>query len=133
MSMIIKNVNSNFIHKIDMRNLRIFVSLRSSCIIHLYFSTEEQLSIIQETLFMHEKPFLWPTRFLLLLFFWVLLPWKKNQLSELACLTNLTISVMKDNAFKQDIKSNFFSSLKAVLYQFWPYKLYDNYMVLTLT
>lgn len=58
---------------------------------------------------------------------------KKNQLSELACLTNLTISVMKDNAFKQNIKSNFFSSLKAVLYQFWPYKLYDNYMVLTLT
>lgn len=40
---------------------------------------------------------------------------------------------MKDNAFKQNIKSNFFSSLKAVLYQFWPYKLYDNYMVLTLT
>lgn len=40
---------------------------------------------------------------------------------------------MKDNAFKQNIKSNLFSSLKAVLYQFWPYKFYDNYMVLTLT
>lgn len=129
MSMIIENVNSNFIHKIDMQpeNICLTEEFMYNPFVFFYVFVNHPRNI------MHEKPFLWPTRFLLLLFFWVLLPWKKKQLSELACLTNLTISVMKDNAFKQNIKSNFFSSLKAVLYQFWPYKFYDNYMVLTLT
>lgn len=130
MSMIIKNVNSNFIHKNDMQPENICLTEE-----FMYYNPFVFFYCISQSSKKHYamKPFLWPTRFLLLLFFWVLLPWKKNQLSELACLTNLTISVMKDNAFKQNIKSNFFSSLKAVLYQFWPYKFYDNYMVLTLT
>lgn len=113
--MIIKNVNSNFIHKIDMQPENICVTEE--------FMYNPFVFFYRRTTVNHPRNsfYAWETLFV------------TNQLSELACLTNLTISVMKDNAFKQNIKSNFFSSLKAVLYQFWPYKLYDNYMVLTLT
>lgn len=79
------------------------------------FSPEEQLSITQETLFKPEKPFLWPIRFQ------SFVTMKRNQLSEFACLINLTISVnaglmLVKKWIAQNIKSKFFPLLKTVPY-----------------
>lgn len=131
MSMIIKNVNSNFIHKIDMQPENICVTEEFMYNPFVFFYRRTTVNHPRNSFYAWETLFVTNQIFAVVIFLSFVT--MKNQLSELACLTNLTISVMKDNAFKQDIKSNFFSSLKAVLYQFWPYKLYDNYMVLTLT